>query len=308
MTRPLKVAVLLKGSAAGVYKHWQYGDFVGTDISIGFENMRHAVLDKYECDIFMHTWRHPEQPAAKYEDILEFTSPVSYLIEDDISGAPGKDLGEKTLRTTQQVIDLYTRYVEENAVSYDLIILTRCDWWPFHELKLEKILEDATTVRPWSDDEDAATESLKNKIFVYSRYLNLPLTEIDKETTKEQGIDDTMVIFSPTSLQAYARALEEKKNSPKPILLCASVDESPFFPLQHPSLHHIYYLLDDEIVIKNLVHIFTYTNQEDLHGVVKILQPGSDLLRACTASVTQLTGVIASEKVDNIFVFPYNSS
>ena len=60
----------------------------------------------------------------------------------------------------------------------------------------------------------------------------------------------------------------------------ATTRDSQFFnPKQHCSLHHLYFLLDDKIKIKNLVNVFSYANKKPLYGIVKKISSDSDLIR-----------------------------
>lgn len=260
----MKVALLLKGSSIGSYDHWQFGDRVTVNYEHGLENLKSNLIENNNCDVFFHTWKNEDVDMSRYEKMVGDFNAASYVIDEDISGEYGPNLGKKVVTTTKRVIECYNDYVEKHDLSYDLIVLCRFDLYFFHQVRLESVLKQA---------------SFKDKVFVYALESNTDNSTIDKETTKDQGIDDNFIIFSPDTLQEYHKALDLKTET------VATYRSSEFFnPKQHCSLHHLYYLLNDNIIIKNLVDVFSYTDKQCLYGVVKGLSESSKLISRCSLS------------------------
>ena len=275
----MKVALLLKGSSMNSYNHWQYKDRVTIDYKHNIQNLKSNLIDNNNCDIFFHTWKNENIDLSRYEKMAQDFNAVSYIIDDDISGEHGPNLGKKVITTTKKVIECYNDYVKDNNLSYDLVIICRFDLFFFYEVRLQNIFDCG---------------SLKNKIFVYALENNIDNSVIDKTTTKDIGIDDNFIIFSPGSLQEYYKALDLKTET------IATYRNPEFFnPKQHCSLHHLYFLLNENIIIKNLVEMFSYTDKRPLHGTVKNVSENSNLIRNCARD--------KKTKIDtNLFVIHYS--
>ena len=257
----MKVALLLKGSSINSYHHWQYKDRISIDYKHSLENFKANIIDNNNCDVFFHTWKSQDVDIDRYEEIAKDYNAVSYIIDDDINGDYGPNLGKKVITTTKRVIQCYKEYITKYNKVYDLVIICRFDLFFFHKIDLRKILD---------------LNILGNTIFVYALESNINNSVINKSTTKEQGIDDNFVVFTPDVINEYDVALDLKTET------IATTRSPEFFnPKQHCSLHHLYFLLDDKIVIKNLVDVFTHIDRQSLYGTTKGLEQDSSLIRKC---------------------------
>ncbi len=278
----MKIALLLKGSSIGSYEHWQFKDRTHVHYKNSIDNLRRFLIDKYDCDVFFHTWKQDAVDLDEYSELVSDFKPKAYLIEKDIDGTHGPALGKKNVLTTQKVIETFENYRKSNQVDYDLVILTRFDAYFLQEFNLQKIKE---------------LEDTENNIFIYAMNSNLGRQFIDKNTTATQGIDDSFVIFSPNTIKNYYECLALKTET-----IATTRSETFFKPKQHPSLHHLYYLLDDNVKIRNLAHVFDTVNKlKSLYGIIKQVQETSVIVRQCKRHSPQKLTKLKSD----LFVFHY---
>ena len=169
----MKIAVLLKGSSIASYSHWQYNDLISTNYKNNIQNLKTNLLEANDCDVFFHTWRSPEVPAEKYEIMAKEYDSVSYMIEEDIPGDYGPNLGKKVATTASKVIEIYKEYTKKNLNSYDLIIMVRFDVYLFFKLDFKKIFENV---------------DLTNLVCVYDVSTFAEDFDIDKSRTKIKNL------------------------------------------------------------------------------------------------------------------------
>lgn len=275
----MKVAVLFRGSSIGSYEHWQFKDKISVNYKNNIDNLKNNLLDKYECDVFFHTWRQKDVDFSEYEQLIADLKPKSYLFDEDIDGTHGPDLGGKVTLNAKRVIEVFNDYRIKNKKDYDLVIMLRFDVYFLQEFDLQEILN---------------TQEIQNKIFVYAMGPNSGKTFVDKNSTKDVGIDDNFIIFSPEVVQDYYDCLNMKEET-----IATTRSTKFFYPTQHCSLHHLYYLLNDKIKIKNLVDIFGSNYKKSLYGIVKKTEESGALISRCADSKKTKIG-------DNLFVIHYS--
>jgi hypothetical protein len=258
----MKVALLLKGSSIASYDHWQYKDRIEIDYKHNIDNLNQNLIKDNNCDVFFHTWKSENIDINCYKEMASDLNAVSWSVDNDISGEHGPALGKKIVTTTKKVIDCYNKYKEENQIDYDLVIICRFDLFFLQKINLSKILET------W--------ENPSNSIWVYALGPNVDNLYIDKNTTKDQGIDDNFIVFSPDTVDIYNTTLDLKKET------VATYRSDEFFnPTQHCSLHHLYYLLPKSVDVINLTHVLAETEKKSIHGTIKKISPNSLLMKGC---------------------------
>ena len=225
----MKIAVLFKGSSISSYEHWQFKDKVSVHYKNTINNIKQNLLEKYDCDVFMHSWVQNAFDASEYEKLVDDYKPKSYILDNDIDGTFGTPLGKKVLMSTKKVFDIFENYRKENNIIYDLVIVLRFDIYFLQDFDLRNILD---------------IKDLNNKVFVYALGPHLQQQSIDKNSVKDQGIDDNFIIFTPDTVAKYRECLAQKD---KTTAYATSRSNEFFLPTQHCSLHHIYYLLSDDI-------------------------------------------------------------
>jgi hypothetical protein len=274
----MKIALLLRGSSISSYTHWQFKDKIFVHYKNNFDNIKKHLLDKYDCDVFFHSWKQEGIPDSQYQELVEDYKPQSYMFDDDIDGTYGPPLGKKVALSAKKVIDTFEKYRQDNRIDYDLVIMARFDVYFLQEINLQNIL---------------SSQNISNKIFLYTMGPNLNKDYVDKNSTKTQGIDDNFIIFSPNVVANYRDCLDMKEET-----IATTRGSHFFYPTQHCSLHHLYYLLDDKIQIKNLVNLYPSTNKKSIYGIIKQLDADSVLISQCPPKKkTQIK--------ENLFVIHY---
>ena len=247
----MKVALLLKGSSINQYSHWQFGDPIYVDYRESLLNIKNNIIEPYNCDVFFHTWEN-KKFKDDYKSLVSDYKPVQYKIDNDIPGSHGPELGKKVIQTTKSAIDCFFDYSTKNNISYDLIILSRFDLFFAEQLDLSKIIDNYC---------------LKEKIvFVHEtkEYVWGSDLKLSKDLTEKQGLDDNFIIMTVSALKNYYKCLSMKSDT-------IAIDRKPhwFYPKQHPSLHHLYYLMDDDTKIINL-HQLLNKKYKHMHSIVKL--------------------------------------
>tara|TARA_A100000172_G_scaffold16038_2_gene8578 strand:- start:8820 stop:9647 length:828 start_codon:yes stop_codon:yes gene_type:complete len=257
----MKVAILLRGSSINTYEHWQFKEQVSVDYRNNIDNLKTNLLNNYDCDVFFHTWKEADRDNNEYDQLALDFNAKAYAYDDDIGGAHGPELGKKVVLNAKRVIEIYNQYKQKTNTHYDLVVMIRFDVYLFHKLDLETIRK---------------TQELHDRVFVYAMGPNLKKKYIDKESTKDIGIDDNLIVFTPDVIDNYYDCLNMKEDT-----VAINRDPGWFNPTQHCSLHHLYYLLEDHVKIKNLVDILTYADKKSLYGIIKNFEPNSRLVRGC---------------------------
>lgn len=139
----MKVAFCLYGLAGGVND--KFGG-LPVDFNMGFKNYKSHILDKNDCDVFIHTW------SVQFEkQIKEIYKPKKSIFEKQIifhepnflyktfSKEP-KRLNNIYSRwySTKKAIELKKEYEEENGFKYDCVFITRFDVAFFTDLIFNK--------------------------------------------------------------------------------------------------------------------------------------------------------------------------
>lgn len=128
----MKVAFCLYGLAGGIND--KFGG-LPVDFKIGFEHYKKHILDKNDCDVFIHTWS-----VGFEKGIKESYKPKKSLFERQIMfhkpnlllKLANKDpLRIHSIRSrwysTKKVIGLKKEFEEKNGFRYDCVFLTRFD-------------------------------------------------------------------------------------------------------------------------------------------------------------------------------------
>jgi len=261
----INIALIFRGSSRSSYEHWQYGDRITVDWQNNIDNLKENLIKPNNCDVFFHTWEENlEESEGQEAAIAKELSAISYRVDESISGEYGKPLGKKVATTAKRGIEVFYEYVEKTQKTYDLIILCRFDLYFFYKVDLKKHINK---------------DCLKDHVFIYGLEANVDNPYIDKQTTEKFGIDDNFIVFTPSALKSYYDALSLKIAADDTI--ATSRHGEHFYPIQHCSLHHLYYLLDDKIKIKNLVFDLEHTNKNCLFGTIKQISETSTLIRRC---------------------------
>ena len=247
----MKIALLLKGSSVNKYKHWQFKEEICVDYEKSLTNIKNNIVDLYDCDVFFHTWEN-EEFKNRYDKLISDYKPVSYKIEKDIPGSHGPELGAKVIQTTKCVIETFLEHVDKTNTHYDLVIVSRFDLYFAEKLNLEKITNNFNL-------DDKIVFVHETKVGLWGNNINL-----SKQLTEKQGLDDNFIIFTVSALRNYYACLFLKTET-------IAIDRNPkwFNPKQHPSLHHLYYLMDEDTKIINL-HILLEKKYKHMHSIVKL--------------------------------------
>ena len=128
----MKIAFCLYGLAGGV------NDKAGglpVDFKIGYEHYQKHILDKNDCDIFIHTWSIDHEKGVK-----EIYKPKKSIFEKQIifhkPNLLQKIVSKEHMRlhsiysrwySTKKAIELKRQYEEEKNFKYDCVFLTRFD-------------------------------------------------------------------------------------------------------------------------------------------------------------------------------------
>ena len=135
----MRIALCLFGVIGGVEGKAGYSEKSSDEIlRIGYQHYKKYFLDKYDIDVFIHTW----SVDYKY-DILKYYKPNKYLFQNqkkfEISSKINIDLQYKERDpnraqnhysrwySTKKVIELKKQYEKENNFIYDFVFITRFD-------------------------------------------------------------------------------------------------------------------------------------------------------------------------------------
>lgn len=137
--RKMKVAFCLTGLASG------FNDKYGgqpVDFKIAFEYYKKHILDKNDCDVFIHTWSVQSEKELKdlykpkksiFEEQIIFHKPN--FIQKLVSDHPLlKHFTYSRWYSTKKTIELKKQYEEEHNFRYDCVFVTRFDLAFFNDL------------------------------------------------------------------------------------------------------------------------------------------------------------------------------
>ena len=139
-------------------------------------SIKKHLLDKYDCDVFMHTWSETEHSTqtwhnqkAKIKSVNEnmikkiesVYKPKMILVENQIlpqddtlisslHNSGGKNISASGMRfmlkSQIKVNNLRKLYAQKNNVSYDLVVMIRPDIFLYSDFNLENIIKQTKTV------------------------------------------------------------------------------------------------------------------------------------------------------------------
>ena len=132
----------------------------------GYEYMKHNLLDKYDCDIFIHTWHNKVYRSG---DVIELYKPVDFLVENTLSksfydskftntpNAAGWSPHATVSMFYSMFQSLFLKTKHELLFSkYDWIVKTRFDYAingviPFEQLDKNKLYIPNCRMTPMRD-------------------------------------------------------------------------------------------------------------------------------------------------------------
>ena len=135
----MKVALCLHGLAGGLSEKYEG---MPVDFKIGYEHYKKHILDKNDCDVFIHTWS-----VQSEEEIKKIYMPKKSLFEKQIIFDKPNFL-KKTIDkrpymkhatysrwySTKKAIGLKKQYEEENNFRYDCVFISRFDMAFFNDV------------------------------------------------------------------------------------------------------------------------------------------------------------------------------
>ena len=130
-------------------------------VKIGYESLKNFYLDKYECDIFSHTWFDKQFPLSLYGEIINLYKPKKFLVEEQIifDKLDRRDPIWKT--PLQNILSMYysmymanqlrNLYEETTGVVYDFVMRMRTDLKISKPIELEKIEKGKLAIYEWTE-------------------------------------------------------------------------------------------------------------------------------------------------------------
>ena len=173
----------------------------------GYQELKKWFLDKYDCDIYIHTWKdtimeggHKYTKERTYEfleedynNILELYKPKDYFFQKtipfDTTGIRGPAIKYRLNSNLSAAYSIYAAYqlVKHSGINYDLVIRTRFDLEFTDYVSPECLfLKDLSLLDP-------------NKLNSFS----YPLTE-DGFPTRLTEVDDVFAVSSPEIAEIYS--------------------------------------------------------------------------------------------------------
>jgi len=173
----------------------------------GYLELKKWFLDRYDCDVYIHTWKDKTMEAGHkyvkertyefveedYNRILELYQPIDYHFQKpipfDTTGIKGPYIGYKLNSTLSASYSIYAAYelVKKSGIDYDLVIRTRFDLQFTDYVSPECVfLKDLSLLDP-------------NKVNLFG----YPTTE-DGYPTRISEVDDLFAVSSPKVAEVYA--------------------------------------------------------------------------------------------------------
>jgi hypothetical protein len=187
----MKIAILLSGQPR--------------QIKIGHESLK-FYTEKYDCDVFIHTWFDEQFPSSVYNDMLELFKPKKILIENQITFDKTGAQDPRWRTTLQNLLSMYysifmanqlkSLYEEECEFKYDFVIRMRTDIKLKRPIEIEKIEKGKIALYNWTETgyndrgvSDIFAIGESSLMDVYSNvYSNIPFYLNDDKT---YNINDT---------------------------------------------------------------------------------------------------------------------
>lgn len=167
----------------------------------GYETIKTHILDKYDTDIFFHSWetdtkydvspwRIVDNAKIDLDGVIKLYKPKSFLVEKSMTFYPSLGVGyNKTpyVKNSSNILsqyysrtmvrNIFLSYCQNNSVSYDVVIATRfdiniCKFPP--ELNPEKILFCIShPTRPLIFNDNIIISNANNFIKLFNIYPNI---------------------------------------------------------------------------------------------------------------------------------------
>lgn len=133
-----KLALCLSGQARSYNKAYEY--------------IKRNLLNHYDVDVFLHTWRPNTSRVALYEGLRNLYDPVNFVMDECLPETANNDLPvpnashpanfcTSMFYSIYRANDLCVKYAELNGVKYDYVIRCRYD------IALNSVI-DFTTLKP----------------------------------------------------------------------------------------------------------------------------------------------------------------
>lgn len=157
----MKIALCLYGVVGGVEGKASYSKSSSDKVfKIGYEHYKKYFLDKYNIDVFVHTWsvnyknniiKYYNPKKFLFQKQKEFEIPSYVEISQEYKERDSNRIQNHYSRwySTKKVIDLKKQYEEENNFTYNFVLITRFDVAFFKSIKFEKLKTDFFYAAPW---------------------------------------------------------------------------------------------------------------------------------------------------------------
>lgn len=144
----MKMAILLSGQPRS--------------INTCYESLKKFYLDKYDCDIFIHTWFDDKFPSSIYGEYINLYKPVRFFGEKQII-FDSQGIKDPTWHVTLQNIlsqyysifmsnQLKLSYETTNEVKYDIVMRIRSDLQIIRPIEIEKIETGKLALYYWTQE------------------------------------------------------------------------------------------------------------------------------------------------------------
>ena len=127
------------------------------NINVAYESLKQFYLDKYECDIFIHTWLDDKFYSQVYEDMLNLFKPVALKAEKQIQFADPSIKDPMWNTPLQNLLSMYYSMFQANSLlmhgfpkEYDFVMKIRSDLKIVRPIELEKIEKDKLAIYNWT--------------------------------------------------------------------------------------------------------------------------------------------------------------
>ena len=129
-------------------------------LHVAYDSLKKFYFDKYECDVFVHTWFDKKFPLSTYGKMIDLFKPKKILIEEQII-FDGKGIIDPMWGSVLQNLlscyysifmanQLRNLYEEDKKFKYDFVMRIRTDIKIERPIELEKIEKDKLALYNWT--------------------------------------------------------------------------------------------------------------------------------------------------------------
>ena len=154
----MKIAFCLYGLAGGTND--KHGG-LKVDYKIAYEYYAKHFFNKYDIDIFIHTWS-----VEFKEEITQIYKPKKALFEKQkmFDHKPSRKHGiYSRWYSTKKVIELKSKYEKQNKIEYDFVFLTRFDVAFFSEIKFHDYNPGNFYASHWTYYKNILGQKIRNR-------------------------------------------------------------------------------------------------------------------------------------------------